>query len=121
MMSATSGSRTMSGIPTRPRIVWDQIVPGIGLYKVQLTADFTILPEHNTVEIDASGGAVAVTLPAVAACYRDIVISKRDASGNAVTIDADGSETINGSTTFVLSSQYDAARLTPGDAEWLLT
>ena len=46
---------------------------------------------------------------------------KVDAGAGAVTIDADSSETINGSTTVSLSSQYDYRTLVyDGSSEWIV-
>ena len=60
---------------------------------------------------DASGGAFTLTLPAASAEKRILVIIKSDSSVNAVTISRDGSDTIEGSTTLSLASQYDYAIL----------
>lgn len=56
---------------------------------------------------DASGGAFAANLPAAATATNLVVgFVKKDSSANAVTITANGAETINASTTFSLSGQY---------------
>ena len=119
-----TGPLTMGGVPTRPRVTWDQIVPGLGLYDVgegsDITADTTIGPEANTVAVDASSGAIAITLPLLAEAHQEVVISKRDSSANAVTITCAGSDTINGASTLVLASQYDAARIRPGPTEFMV-
>lgn len=67
---------------------------------------------------DASGGAFTVTLPAAAATVRPILVKKVDASGNAVTIDGAGSDTIDGALTIALSTQYEAVELWCDGTNW---
>ena len=69
--------------------------------------------------VDATAGAVTVTLPAIADApkYR-YIIKKIDSSANWVTVDADGSETIDGALTMVISTQYDAPSFVPHGTEW---
>ncbi len=77
------------------------------------------LPDRG-LDCDATSGAITVNLPAVAESKgRLLDIAKIDSSANAVTIDADGSEEINGATTLVLSDQYDAATLLCIGSEWI--
>ena len=68
---------------------------------------------------DATAGAMTITLPAIADAdkYR-YIIKKIDSSANAVTVDADGTETIDGSLTQVISSQYVAMQIVPHGTEW---
>ena len=72
----------------------------------------------QTVLVDASGGPVTVTLPAVASSGLDISIKKTDASVNAATIDPNGAETVDGAATLDLTSQYESVRLADGSAGW---
>jgi hypothetical protein len=56
---------------------------------------------------DATAGAVTITLPLVAQSVgRAITIKKTDSTGNTITIDGNGSETIDGATTVAISTQY---------------
>jgi len=71
------------------------------------TANYTATANDGTIEVDATSGAVTITLPAVSgAAGRIYVIKKTDASANAVTVDPNASETIDGATTASLASQY---------------
>lgn len=67
--------------------------------------------------VDASGGARTVNLPAASGGGR-IVVKKTDSSANVVTIDGDGSETIDGSLTLVLGFQYDSVTLVSDGSDW---
>lgn len=76
---------------------------------VTKTANYTATANDGTIEGDATSGAITITLPATASSAgRIYVIKKIDSSGNAVTVDPNASETIDGATTVSLSSQYSA-------------
>ena len=68
---------------------------------------------------DASGGAIALNLPALSTFSDgdEIRVKLRDAS-NALTITANGSENIDGSNTYVLDVAYSAITLVAGSTEW---
>lgn len=71
----------------------------------------TIGDATKTIAVDATSGAITITLPpaATAGDGFEITIKKTDSSANAVTVDADGSELIDGAATYVLSLQYQSA------------
>lgn len=80
--------------------------------------DYTIL-------VDASGGAVTINLPAVATLFNSptgavFVIKKIDASVNTVTVDGDGSETIDGATTQVLLAQWNSYTIQSNGTAWFI-
>ena len=72
--------------------------------------------------VDASGGAVTVNLPAVASnSGRVLNVKKVDSSGNAVTLDGNASETIDGATTLAISTQYQSYTVhCDGSAWWII-
>lgn len=72
--------------------------------------------------VDASGGAVVLNLrPAMEWETKRISVKKIDASANTVTIDANGVETIDGSATKVISTQYASLELvSQGGAVWVI-
>jgi hypothetical protein len=84
---------------------------------INITLDAT----HNVVDIDASGGTKTVTLPAAASITgRQYTIRKSDSSGNAVTIDGNSTETINGAATKSLAAQYDTATIMSNGTNWIV-
>ena len=86
---------------------------------VSKTANYTLAIYDRGVFVDASGGAVTITLPtAASATDVEYFVKKIDSSANAVTIDGNGAETIDDATTQVLSSQYDAITLYSDGTEW---
>jgi len=86
----------------------------------QLVSATTIGPSGTEFDCDASGGSFIVTLPPAGSSTRVLFFKKIDSSANTITIDADGSETIDGSTTAVLSTQWDAATIVSNGSQWLL-
>jgi len=75
--------------------------------------------------VDCTSGTVTVTLPAIAsadvALGRAVRIVRVDASGNSVTVDPNGSETVRGSATFTLASQWDSVLLHPRtSSDWAI-
>jgi hypothetical protein len=85
----------------------------------QVTADTTALPSDYLILVDAAAGAVTVNLPsAVSSRGAALVVKKIDASGNAVTIDANGAETIDGAATQSLAAQYDSLTIICDASQW---
>lgn len=67
-------------------------------------------------------GAVTLNLPAVAGLTAGTRIEVKDISGNAstnnITIDANGSETIDGALTFVINTNYESVTLETDGTAW---
>jgi hypothetical protein len=75
------------------------------------TADYTVLPgDHGKlILVDTTAGPATITLPAAATAgdgFR-VAVKKTDATANAVTVDGNAAETIDGAATRVLSVQHD--------------
>ncbi len=91
-----------------------------GAIKTITSADspYTITATDCFIKADASSGAITVFLPAVAGFdERAFYIKKIDATNN-VTVDGDGAELIDGATTQVISTQYDAIKVVGDGSEW---
>jgi hypothetical protein len=85
----------------------------------KITASTTLVLSDSIVLVDATAGAVTVTLPpALNAEDKRYTIKKIDASGNAVTIDGNGAETIDGSATKSLATQYKAYEIVSQNGAW---
>jgi len=84
-----------------------------------ITSDYTVAAGDFLLPVDASSAAVTITLPLAAQSLgRTLIVKKTDSSGNAVTLDGNGSETIDGSTTAVVSVQYVALMVMCDGTEW---
>lgn len=86
------------------------------------TADYTTVvgDDGKVILGDATAGAFTVTLLAAATAGNGhvLTIKKTDASVNAVTVDANAAETIDGALTFVLSAQYQILTIICDGSNW---
>lgn len=86
------------------------------------SAGYTIVAGDlgKVINVDATAGAVTLTLTAAATlgdgfwCY----VRKADSSANGVTIDPNAAETINGAATLALSTQYDMRLIVCDGTTW---
>jgi len=84
-----------------------------------ITSAYTATAGDYTMLCDASTGAFTVTLPLAKPNTNKVyVIKKTDSSANAITIDGNGSETVENSLTASLSSQYDTKTIQSDGTEW---
>lgn len=83
---------------------------------------YTLGATDGAVLVNATGGAVTVNLPAAAANANRVVrVKKTDASANAVTVDANAAETIDGALTYAITRQYETVHFTSDGANWHTT
>lgn len=84
-----------------------------------ITATGAVAVDDYMILADATSAAITVNLPAVAASAgRVLVVKKTDASANAVTLDGNASETIDGATTKALAAQYDVVTVVCDGSAW---
>ncbi len=75
---------------------------------------------NNTFNLcNATAGPITLTLPA-ASSNAQIIVKKIDSSANACTIDADGSETIDGNGTRALSAQWVSIHIFSDGSNWYI-
>lgn len=83
-----------------------------------VTSATTLGPAGAAYFVNASGGAVVISLPPAASASGRYDVKKIDASANTVTIDPAGSETIDGGATLVISTQYQNRTFQSDGANW---
>lgn len=84
-----------------------------------VTTNYTVQGTDVHVIVDASA-PVTITLPPVAEWLgRDLIITRINAT-HTVTVDADGSETISGSATFPMTTQWTSLTLRGYSGGWLI-
>ena len=126
----TDTVRTLSALQTlladntsgaiSPQDLRDAVISSVGFaYATAISAN-TTLDNDDVVVLGTSGsGGITVTLPAAASSSHKIyAIKKVDSGAGALTIDGNDSETIDGSTTHALSSQYDGVIIACDGSEW---
>lgn len=72
------------------------------------------------VDATAAGGAVTVNLPTAIGNTAKFTIIKVDSGADAVTVDGDTTETINGSTTATILYQYSSMTIINNNADWFI-
>jgi len=86
---------------------------------VTKTANYTATLDDDTILVDASGGVVVITLPAAASAVGHVfTFIKIDISVNLLTVNADGSELINGALTQTTSDQWARIAVQSNGTAW---
>lgn len=86
---------------------------------VSITANTTVADHVDIVLVDATSGAITVTLPLLTNRLRPIVVKKTDNSVNFVTIARAGSNLIDGQTSETIFQPGDARTLQPS-TQWVI-
>lgn len=83
-------------------------------------ANYTAVVTDGIILVDATSGPITITLYSAAEIRHTpfLAVKKIDSSGNAVTIDGEGSETIDGAASISLTVQHEVARLIPDGTNW---
>jgi len=96
-----------------------QWAPAPGGWTVtKVTANYTA-SDGEIVLVDASGGAVTVTLPTPSNGAR-VRVKKIDASTNTVTVSPSGTETIDGASSHTISQKNEAYEYVSDGTDWLI-
>ena len=107
-VQSTDGAAALAWVPGA---IGSRIVTKVANY-VATALDYVILG-------DASGGAFTITLPAASSVPKQVYnIKKIDASPNAVTVDGDGTETIDGALTQVIATQFNSLMIVSDLSNW---
>ena len=81
-----------------------------------VSSDYRVKENYAIIFADASNGNITVYAPDFLP-NRRLSVSKRDSSGNTVTVNF-GSSTCNGSSTQIISNQYDTVTCACNKDEW---
>lgn len=77
--------------------------------------------DETTILANAASGAITVNLPAASGVADQVYTIKKTDASNDVTIDGNGSETIDGATTATLSNQYEFYTIISDGSNWHIT
>lgn len=123
---AARGEITLAGLFTAANLTLDGPT-GLKLRNSQLTfpvasktANYTVMSFDEVILVNATSGSVTIALPTAAGRTDPVTVKKTDSSGNTVTLDGNGSETIDGATTKVLSTQWDTVTIIPSGGNWFI-
>lgn len=83
-----------------------------------VTGNYTAHLTDEVILVDASSGAVTVTLISAARTPNKYTVKKIDSSSNAVTVAAASGQNIDGSSTKNLASQWDKLTVIPSGTNW---
>ncbi|MFB6517430.1 hypothetical protein [Streptomyces sp. NPDC056401] len=84
-----------------------------------ITASATVRVIDEVLAVDATTGAVVVTLISAVATPNQYTIKKTDVTANTVTVAAAGGQTIDGAATKVLAAQWETITVIPSGNNWL--
>ena len=91
-----------------------------GAYR-SVTATGNVVGGDYLIIADATGGAITMALPPAALVPGRIYAFKRVNSGaNAVVIDPNASETIDGAATYTLSAQWNSVTIMSNGTAWFI-
>lgn len=113
-----TGPFTASGLlldsPTGLRIRNSQLT----FQSVVKTANYTANAFDEVILGNANSAAITITLPTAVGRTDPITVKKIDFSQNFVTVDANGSQTIDGALTFVLRVPWESITMVPQGGNW---
>lgn len=85
------------------------------------TAAYTIVAATDDyISGDAAGGAFSITLPTAVGVTKPLTIKRMNSGANNVTVATTSSQTIDGSTTYVLDQQYQSITVVSTNANWII-
>lgn len=84
------------------------------------TANYTLVATDYTVVFDTTSGALTATLPAASGVTGQVYNIKHTVGISAVTIAANGSDTIDGLATYSLTNPYDSVTIQCTGSGWVI-
>jgi len=86
------------------------------------SANYTIVAADSgsTIDVNSSAGLITISLPSASVGNVFYVIRKTDSSANNITINANGTDLINGSGVYGLSSQNQTVTLISKNTSWIV-
>lgn len=119
--TAEQDAATKNYVDSGSAILTNKTIHGLNLAISSKTANYTLIATDHTVLFDATSGNRTATLPAAAgATGRVYVVKKIDSSANIVTVDPNGSETIDGASTKVLSTPWESVTIQSTGSSWVI-
>lgn len=90
--------------------------------RVLVSAAYTVLEDDDWIKADAAGGAFEIAMPdATLNPNRRLTVTRINAGANQPVLRGFGAQTINGSATAALASQWASAVLGSDGDNWIIT
>ncbi len=122
-----SGNATLPADPTTnlqaatKQYVDNTVAGGTGtLAVVTKSGSYGATTSDNVILVNASGGAVTITLPTATGNKRQYTVKKIDSSANAVTLATTASQTIDGVASAVIEIQYASISVVSDGSNWFI-
>jgi len=120
-LATLDGTETLTNKTLTTPTLTTPTLNGAKLAVTTKSGAYTATTSDCVILVDASAAAVTISLPTASGnTGLTYVIKKIDSSGNNVTIDPNGSETIDGSSTVTLSSQYSYRMIVSDGSNWVV-
>jgi hypothetical protein len=111
------GNTSITDVITSGRLKSNGIISNI----VTKTASYTALISDEIITGDATTSGFTITLPtAVGKTGQTFTIKRINSGSNNVTVGTTSSQTIDGSTTYVLSAQYKYVKVVSDGTNWII-
>lgn len=119
LTALTAFSRTLLAASTQAAA---QTILGIGAFAVvSKTVSYNATISDGLILCDATTGPITIGLPSAATAFgKELIVKKTDASANAITVDGNLSEKIDGALTQVISSQWTAVDMICDGNNWFI-
>lgn len=119
-LQVSDGTHRTAGLWQYLGAAWVQVPTSLTGSLTTKTGAYTLLTTDDTIIADATSAGFTLTLPTAASASAGKIykIVKVDSTNNQVTIDGNGSETIDGSTTVYLDSQYQSVQIVSDGSNW---
>lgn len=121
--ASAKGQVTLTGEVSLPvNLDWppgyDLVNDQVSFPVVSETGNYTVTPLDQYVLIDATAGAITLTLPTAVGRSTPVTGKKTDATTHAVTFTPQAGQLIDGASTAAVSAQWESLTLIPSGGNW---
>lgn len=103
----------------RDALLLERVLAGQVVYRPMAVAASQTVPQSAThLLVDTTTGSVTLTLPPVNVMQGRVLVVKKLVAANTVTLDGNGSETIDGAATLAWTTQYQVQRVLSDGTQW---
>lgn len=98
-----------------------QIIPtGTTLSVLTKTGNYTITSSDDVILADATSNNITITLPTAVGIVKSFSVKRKDGTGNTLTLNTTSSQTIDGTTSISISTQYQSITVVSDNSNWYI-